>query len=103
MFSIGPNHEFWLKYPVSVNFEFSVRISPAMSSSNRSHDLLPEGGHRGWIVQGERVVGGLDLPPEVADFVERFNREYAAMGMRVVPSGGQGGPAEPVTEAKFSG
>ncbi len=74
-----------------------------MSSSNRGRDLLPEGGHRGWIVQGERVVGGLDLPPDVVVFIERFNREYAAMGMRVVPGGGASGPAEPVTEATFSG
>ncbi len=74
-----------------------------MSSSNRSRELLPEGRHRGWIVQGERVVGGLDIPPEVVGFVERFNREYAALGMRVVPSDGEGGPVEPVTEAKFSG
>lgn len=57
-----------------------------MSSSNRGHDILYGESIRGWIIQGECVVGGLDFPPDVAGFVERFNREYAAIGMRVVPS-----------------
>jgi hypothetical protein len=38
---------------------------------------------RGVIFQGDRVVGGLDLPSPSQSFVEQFNREYAELGLRV--------------------
>lgn len=42
---------------------------------------------RGMIMQGSRIVGGLDLPEPTGPFVEHFNREYAQLGLRVEPSG----------------
>ena len=38
---------------------------------------------RGVIIQDDRIVGGLDLPAPAEPFVEEFNREYAAIGLRV--------------------
>ena len=38
---------------------------------------------RGIIIQNDRIVGGLDLPVPAEPFVEQFNREYAAIGLRV--------------------
>jgi hypothetical protein len=35
------------------------------------------------IIQGNRIVGGLDLPEPTGSFVEHFNREYAPLGLRV--------------------
>jgi hypothetical protein len=35
------------------------------------------------IIQGDRAVGGLDLPAPAESFVNEFNREYAALGLRV--------------------
>ncbi len=69
-----------------------------MSSSNRANEILLAHGVRGWVIQGDRVVGGLDLPPDTARFVERFNREYAAIGMWVRPCGGEG----QATKERFS-
>ena len=42
---------------------------------------------RGMIIQGSRIVGGLDLPEPTGPFVEHFNREYAQLGLRVELSG----------------
>jgi len=38
---------------------------------------------RGMIIQGNRVVGGLDLPNPPEPVIEQFNHEYAAIGLRV--------------------
>jgi hypothetical protein len=37
---------------------------------------------RGVIFQGNRIVGGLDLPTPSEAFIEQFNREYAALGLQ---------------------
>jgi len=41
---------------------------------------------RGVIVLGDRVVGGVDLPSPWDSFIEHFNQEYAAVGLRVLPA-----------------
>ena len=87
-FSIGPNRVFWLEYPVFADSCGDGNRS-TMSSSNRNNAILLENGVRGWIFQGDRVVGGLDLPPDTARFIERFNREYAAICMWVRPCGAE--------------
>jgi hypothetical protein len=38
---------------------------------------------RGIIIQGDRVVGGLDLPTPADSFIDQFNREYASLNLRV--------------------
>jgi hypothetical protein len=38
---------------------------------------------RGIILQGDRIVGGLDLPVPAEPFITQFNREYAAIRLRV--------------------
>ena len=38
---------------------------------------------RGIIIQGDRIVGGLDLPVPAEPFVTQFNREYGEIGLRV--------------------
>ncbi len=38
---------------------------------------------RGVIIQGDRIVGGLDLPVPAEPFISQFNREYAAIRLRV--------------------
>jgi hypothetical protein len=39
---------------------------------------------RGAILQGGKIVGGLDLPTSAETFIEQFNREYARLGLSVV-------------------
>ena len=56
-----------------------------MSSSRRVADIQTDCVQRAWVVQGECIVGGMDLPVERDVFIEQFNREYAAAGLRVVP------------------
>jgi hypothetical protein len=51
-----------------------------MSSSFRRGDL------RGIILQGDRVVGGLDLPDPCESFIQHFNDEYSRIGLRVAPT-----------------
>jgi len=57
-----------------------------MSSSIRDPKKLLPGLVRGLVLQGERIVGGVDLPADLRTFVDDFNREYAAVGLRVVPA-----------------
>jgi hypothetical protein len=38
---------------------------------------------RGLIFQGDRIVGGLDLPVPPEPFVKQFNREYAEIRLHV--------------------
>jgi hypothetical protein len=56
---------------------------------------------RGVIVYGERIVGGVDLPSPCESFIEHFNQEYAAVGLRVLPADQLGdsalGPVEQQT------
>jgi hypothetical protein len=42
---------------------------------------------RGIIIQGDRVVGGLDLPTPAESFIDQFNREYASLNLRVQVQG----------------
>jgi len=57
---------------------------------------------RGAILQGGKVVGGLDLPALAEAFIEHFDREYARLGLSVVRAdqlaspAGQGTPTAPV-------
>jgi hypothetical protein len=57
-----------------------------MSSSIRDPKKLIPGLVRGLVLQGEHIVGGVDLPADLRAFVDDFNREYAAAGLRVVPA-----------------
>jgi hypothetical protein len=50
---------------------------------------------RGMIIQGNRIVGGLDLPEPTGPFVEHFNREYGSLGLRVEVCSPSPGSAEP--------
>ena len=40
----------------------------------------------GVIVLHDRVVGGVDLSVLSEQFIAQFNREYAALGLRVQPT-----------------
>ncbi|MCH5374768.1 MAG: hypothetical protein JJ992_12400 [Planctomycetes bacterium] len=55
-----------------------------MSSSIRGGDSHSTAFDRGLVYQGEKVVGGVDLPADAQTFVDEFNRVYAAAGLRVV-------------------
>ncbi|MBC8875409.1 MAG: hypothetical protein H8E44_38785 [Planctomycetes bacterium] len=39
---------------------------------------------RGVILRGKHVVGGVDLPNPSECFIEHFNQEYEAAGLRVI-------------------
>jgi hypothetical protein len=39
---------------------------------------------RGAILQGGKIVGGLDLPAAAETFIEQFDREYGRLGLSVV-------------------
>jgi hypothetical protein len=47
-------------------------------SNNVSRPPLP-----GIIRQRGKIVGSIQLPPDAAAFMEHFNREYAALDLRV--------------------
>jgi hypothetical protein len=38
----------------------------------------------GLILQGERVVGGLNLPDPPDDFLREFHERYGHLGLRVI-------------------
>ncbi len=58
-----------------------------MSSSIRDLHKIQRGLQRGLVLQGERIVGGVHLPPADSQaFFDQFNREYAAAGIRLVPA-----------------
>lgn len=40
---------------------------------------------RGLIIQGGQIVGGLDLPEPCEPFIEQFAREYASLGLSILP------------------
>ena len=50
-----------------------------MSNALRREDL------RGAIIQGGKIVGGVDLPEPRQPFIDQFAREYARLGLTVVP------------------
>jgi hypothetical protein len=66
---------------VGVAHSVAAEEIDAMSNQVRRPPL------RGMIIQGDRIVGGLDLPEPTGPFVEHFNREYARLGMRIELSG----------------
>jgi hypothetical protein len=39
---------------------------------------------RGVILRGNHIVGGVDLPSPIGCFIEHFNQEYQAAGLRVI-------------------
>lgn len=41
---------------------------------------------RGVILHGNHVVGGVDLPSPSECFIQHFNQEYQAAGLRVIPA-----------------
>jgi hypothetical protein len=57
-----------------------------MSSSIRDPQKIRRGSRRGLVCQGERIVGGVHLPADMQTFVDDFNREYAAAGLRMIPA-----------------
>jgi hypothetical protein len=58
-----------------------------MSSSIRDPHKIGRGLQRGLVVQGDRIVGGVHLPPADSQaFLDQFNREYAAAGIRLIPA-----------------
>ncbi len=68
-----------------------------MSSSIRGLHKIQRGLQRGLVLQGERIVGGVHLPPvDSQAFFDQFNREYAAAGIRLVP-GTNGQDSEPTS------
>lgn len=40
----------------------------------------------GLILQGDRIVGGLNLPDPPEPFLREFNERYGHLGLRVVPN-----------------
>jgi len=38
------------------------------------------------VCQGEKIVGAVDLPADAQLFIDQFNHEYAAAGLRLVPA-----------------
>ncbi len=58
-----------------------------MSSSIRDPHKISRGLQRGLVLQGERIVGGVHLPPTNSQaFFDQFNREYEAAGIRLIPA-----------------
>lgn len=57
-----------------------------MSSSPRRHDSHTPTFDRGLVCQGEKIVGAVDLPADAQLFIDQFNHEYAAAGLRLVPA-----------------
>ncbi len=55
-------------------------------SSIRDPQKFRRGSPRGLVYQGERIVGGVHLPADMQTFVDDFNREYAAAGLRMIPA-----------------
>ncbi len=47
---------------------------------------------RGVIVLDDRIVGGVELPSPSESFIDHFNQEYAAVGLRVLPADQLGDP-----------
>lgn len=39
---------------------------------------------RGMILRGNHIVGGVDLPSPSECFIQHFNQEYQAAGLRVI-------------------
>jgi hypothetical protein len=65
---------------------FTEDTISAMSSSIRDPKKFFPGVRRGLVCQGERIVGGVDLPADTQRFLDDFNREYAAAGLRLIPA-----------------
>lgn len=58
--------------------------------SHRPSDMMssirPAQPNTGLILQGDRIMGGVNLPEASEAFIREFNTRYGHLGIRVVPN-----------------